>query len=125
MRPQYTAFWFVWVLAALVAEVTLTIQRTDVALGLLAAFLVVEGLAVRDHRKGDTLSEHVWVFRRGGWARMLLVGGMVVWLGVRFYQIGNEPVFLPRVGVDPGRAALSVGLVGWLMVHFNRLGRDG
>ncbi len=49
-------------------------------------FVVIEGIALRDRRKGDTLSEHVWkwfgVGQKGWWALVrrtaLLVGCAVL-----------------------------------------------
>lgn len=64
----------------------------------LAAFGVIEGLALLNKRPGDTLSEHVWHWfavarstpQPDGWTRLrrfaLLAG--VTWLGVHFVTGG-------------------------------------
>jgi len=57
-----------------------------------AAFLVLEGVAIRNDKRGDTLSEHVWKF-----------------LGVKGYKIPSFPWLR--------RGALA-GLFVWLIPHF-------
>jgi len=121
----YRYGWIVWLVCALFLELTGLIFNGYYALGLVATFVLLEGMAVKRPAAGDTLSETIWAFVKGGWARGLLVSGMVVWIGVRFYQIGNSPLLEPHIGFDPGRMALTVGLVGWLLVHFNLQGRKG
>ena len=48
-------------------------------------FLVIEGLALANRRKGDTLSEHVWWARgRAKWPVRLGIGGLLAWLAYHF-----------------------------------------
>ena len=68
----YTVAWLVW----------------------LALFIVIEGLAIRDKRKGDTLSEHCWEWfavkqRKRAWRwRRILLASFMVWLTVHFLSGG-------------------------------------
>jgi hypothetical protein len=57
-------------------------------------FLVVEGIALFNHKTGDTLSEHVWA-----------------WLGYRVGQVGY-----PR-GSQRLRRFLTLAFLAWLVVH--------
>lgn len=54
----------------------------------IAAFGVIEGIALRRKERGDTLSEHVWaVLRRPGpW--WFLAAGFLVWLTAHFLGFG-------------------------------------
>ena len=62
--------------------------------GWIVAFLVIEGLAIRDDDPGDTLSEHVWRWfsvteRTTGWrVRRIALGGFMMWLTVHFLTGG-------------------------------------
>lgn len=48
-----------------------------------AAFFVIEGLAIRDKRAGDTLSEHVWKFgRKATFAGRGMLAGFLMALNV-------------------------------------------
>ncbi|WP_431728254.1 hypothetical protein [Verrucosispora sp. TAA-831] len=64
-----------------------------------AWFSVVEGLALANSRKGDTLSEHVWA-----------------WFGTQRRQPG-EPE-RPRSGWTQARRVLLLAFMAWLSVHF-------
>lgn len=57
-------------------------------------FVVVEGIALFNNVKGDTLSEHVWA-----------------WLGYREGRVGK-----PR-GSERLRRYLTLGFLAWLVVH--------
>lgn len=59
-----------------------------------AYFLGVEGAALLNSRKGDTLSEHVWAF-----------------LGYKDRQVG-QPTGSQRI-----RRYLMLGFLAWLVVH--------
>ena len=60
----------------------------------LAAFIVIEGLAIRDKRRNDTLSEHCWEWfsvkqKKKAWrARRILLAAFMVWLTVHFLTGG-------------------------------------
>lgn len=57
-------------------------------------FLVVEGIALFNSRKGDTLSEHVWA-----------------WLGYDERRVG------PPTGSERLRRFLTLAFLAWLVVH--------
>ncbi len=66
---------------------------TALWIGWLVYFIVVEAVAIYRTTKGDTLSEHVWLwFGAGkhhkpglwGWVRRLILTGFLVWLTVHF-----------------------------------------
>ena len=67
----------------------------------LAVFVVVEGIALTNHVKGDTLSEHIWAWFRvprpgqsnpmpDGWTRLAryLLLGFMAWLTLHFLTGG-------------------------------------
>jgi hypothetical protein len=72
----------------------LEVHMTKSWLAWLAAFVVLEGKALADKRRGDTLSEHVWR-----------------WFGVK----AQDP--MPSGWVRFRRFSLLAGLV-WLTLHF-------
>lgn len=55
-----------------------------------AWFLGWELLAVYRAEKGDTFSEIIFAFLRGGPARYLLLGGVFAWLIVHFFWHGKH-----------------------------------
>ena len=55
----------------------------------LFAFVILEGLALVRRTPGDTLSEHVWSFLDGGFARFILLGGFLAWLAIHFLGRGR------------------------------------
>lgn len=63
-------------------------------IGWIVAFVVIEGLALKDRDRGDTLSEHVWewfsVKKPGPWAkaRRTLLAAFMLWLSVHFLTGG-------------------------------------
>ncbi|GIE35884.1 hypothetical protein Ait01nite_089290 [Actinoplanes italicus] len=57
-------------------------------------FAVVEGLALKNRKKGDTLSEHVWAF-----------------LGYREGRVGQP------TGTERLRRFLTLAGLAWLVVH--------
>ena len=71
---KYTLGWILWILG----------------------FLGLEYFAIRDKRKGDTLSEHVWATigtktkkkTVAMWAFRLGLGGLFVWLIPHFFTAG-------------------------------------
>lgn len=115
LHRVYTYLWLACMALAIAAEWFITWpHRWSIAL---VALLVVELWAAFSSRKGDTLSEHIYAFRIG-WARTPLVVGVAAWLSYRIFTLGtNTP--------DLGRAALCIGLFGWLVVHWNTEGKDG
>ena len=50
----------------------------------LALFLVIEGAAILNSKKGDTLSEHVWRWIPYKSARWVALGGFLAWLAYHF-----------------------------------------
>ena len=72
-RDNYTILWLFW----------------------LALFLAIEGAAIKDKRKGDTLSEHIWKWAAIGdkpkgwrWRRITLMG-FLAWLVGHFLTKGE------------------------------------
>ena len=87
----------------------------------LGGLLTLEAVGVARSKAGDTFSEMMWSFAKGGWSRGILVGAVAVYLALRFYMIGDlpsPPEWLPR-------AVLAIGLGGWLLVHFPFMGKHG
>jgi len=129
LKSEYTLAWLAWGFLILAGEfVVSAANRTPVLLVAVGAFVVLEGLAIRRKKAGDTLSEHVWKFYLGGWARIPLVLGIVALLGSRLYELGLDVTLTlstPLGVVDVGRFSLIGGLVGWLVPHFLGRGRWG
>lgn len=55
----------------------------------LAAFGVIEGIALFNKRKGDTLSEHVWKWFPKNTARGLGLFAFMAWLFMHFVSGGE------------------------------------
>lgn len=93
---------------------------------LFGVFLIFEVHGAIDGRPGDTLSETIWRLEKRGWARRIFGVALGCAFGVRFYSLPAmiagemDPLFL----VIPW-TLLSIGLAGWLAVHFAEFGRDG
>lgn len=75
----------------------MTLQRPYTRLWLLWlwAFGVIEWQAIRNPAKGDTFSEHVWIWfdvRRAcgawGWVRRIVLFGLIGWLAAHFLTGG-------------------------------------
>lgn len=86
MKMEYTIAWVVWGALILGAEVA-RVTNPLVWAALLALFLVIEGIGLYRKKPGDTLTEHLLTFRRGGWTRTFLVLGFVGWAGFKFYSL--------------------------------------
>ncbi len=115
LKREYTTAWIAVGLGALALEV---LGATGWPwLALLVAVAIGEDIAVMRGKGGDTLSEQLWAWRAGGWARDFTVAALSVWIAIRFYQLGP--------GGDVGRAVLSIGLGAWLIVHWVFRGRHG
>lgn len=84
---------------------------------------IVEGVALGRPKKGDTLSEHLWAFYGSRWARIPLLVGLALFMGLRLYELGNPRLVL--FGLDAGRAVLAGGFVGWFVPHLLLKGRAG
>jgi hypothetical protein len=73
MNTTYTVLWLLWLLG----------------------FVVIEGAALRDKRRGDTLSEHVWTWfcmrGTGRFAKLRRVAliSFLIWLLVHFVGGGR------------------------------------
>jgi len=71
LNEIFTDWWFAWI----------------------GLFFVIEGVAVRNKARGDTLSEHVWAFLGVNgwkvpsypWARRGIFAGLFIWLGAHFF----------------------------------------
>ena len=75
LNSKYTLAWILWILG----------------------FLGIEYMAIKDKRKGDTLSEHVWKIigtkHKGSktaamWAVRIGLAGLIAWLIPHFFTAG-------------------------------------
>ncbi len=67
MQRKYTVAWFIWILW----------------------FILVEGRAIKDKKKGDTLSEHVWLVLQATPLLKWLTAAGLVWLAGHFVTAGK------------------------------------
>jgi hypothetical protein len=114
LNPAFTRAWLA--LGGLALTVELVRPGAWAWATLFVLILGLELLAVVRNGPGDTLSEQLWAFETG-WSRDLLVGAIAIWIAVRFYQLGP--------GADVARAALSLGLGLWLVIHWTLKGKEG
>ena len=93
---------------------------------LFLAFIVLELHGALDKRKGDTLSETVWILERKGPARRIFGVALALALATRFLSLPFllSGIVHPVVAYIPW-ILLSIGLAGWLAVHFGDLGKEG
>lgn len=70
-------------------------KMTLLWIGWLLYFVIVEAVALRNSRRGDTLSEHVWMWfgvrkEQTGWSRFrrVVLIGFMVWLSLHFITGG-------------------------------------
>ena len=123
LKREYTAAWLAIVVGVVIAE----FYAPVLFVGILPLALLLEGVGIARTKRGDTASENVWsLLYEGGrlrWARIPLVGGFTVLIGVRLYELGLGSV-LPSP-LDVGRLALVCGLVLWLIPHFIYAGKHG
>ena len=108
MKREYTIAWIVWGALVLGAEV-LQVTNPLVWLGLLLLFFVIEGIGLYRKKPGDTLTEHLLTFRRGGWTRTFLVLGFVGWSAFKFYSL------ISASGIAAMFLAGGFGL--WFLLH--------
>ncbi len=84
-------------------------------------FVLLESVGVIRSRRGDTLSETVWLFNDEKIGRAVFAGAIGLYLALRLYSVGGFPGlpdWLPR-------AVLVSGLGFWLVVHFVTRGKKG
>ena len=120
----FTAWLLVWLLAELCASAVQPWFWTILA----GAFLVVEISGAIALPKGDTLSELVWKIVEKEAARKALAGALAVALSIRAFSFtflfrsgvwGEEyPEMYPAILHWLPWAVMSVGLAGWLIIHF-------
>ena len=106
--------WVLWIAAALAAY--FTTNGTAPVLYLLGSFAVLEGWGVLRDGHGDTLTETVRSFYRGGWSRGFLVLGFTGFLGLWFISAIPGWEYLNRWA----GFSLGIGLMAWLAVHFSK-----
>ena len=71
LNEIFTNYWYAWI----------------------GLFFVIEGVAIRNKARGDTLSEHVWAFLGVNgwkvpsypWLRRGIFAGLFAWLGAHFF----------------------------------------
>jgi hypothetical protein len=119
---MFAFLWGAWFVSLLTVDVLAGTELRSVLVPYWGLwFLLLETIAVENDTKGDTLSENVWAFYSGHLARIPLVLGAVLFLGVRMLEAVNDVAFLipSSVGTfDFGRTVLVVGVVLWLVPHF-------
>lgn len=109
LKREYSLVWIIWGLLVVAAEVFGAESRV-VWGSLIMLFLVIEGIALHRKKPGDTLTEHVLVFKAGGWARIPLILGGVGWAAFKYYTITSTSGLAALV--------LACGFGFWLLVHF-------
>ncbi len=120
MHPGYVAWWIS--LFALILVADFFVAPWWVWASLIVVFLTVEGVALRRRKHGDTFSELMWTIRYGGSDRRWIAYGVAVYLPVRFAIVG---LTLPEWATAVPRMILAFGVMGWLLSHFNKFGKDG
>lgn len=126
MNYRYTIGWLLLAAFVLAIEFVAPAANRD-AMRIIAIiyFVILEGLAIRRVKPGDTLSEHVWEFyNRQQPARISLVVSWVAYAFAAIMDIAVDPdLMVGRVPVTV--AVLSIGLAGWLIPHFIFRGKYG
>ena len=115
MKPEYVMAWGAWVTAMVLAEIA-NVENPWFWAAMVLFFGVVEGIAVKRVKKGDTFSETIWEFQHGGWARIPLVVGFVGWLCFKLFTVAGGGI---------AAACLAGGLGIWLLIHFLFGGKHG
>lgn len=60
-------------------------------------FALAEGIALFNHRPGDTFSAHVWWWMGAGWSwQRVIVAVFLAWLAYHFVKQGLE--WVPKMG---------------------------
>ena len=118
LSGPFTAMWAALGLLLLVAEFwpppEWALRRTLQSV-ILVSSVVLEGVAIFKPGKGDTLSEQLFAFRHGKPARILLLGGLVGYMGIFLLEFGLDSVLVGGLQLD--RLILGGGFVAWLLVH--------
>ena len=118
MHPAYATWWLAVIVTMVAGEF---IGYPVWAWATIAiCFVVVEGIALARKARGDTASEMMWTFRRGGGARRWVAWAVAIYIPLRFSMIVLDfvPEWVPL-------SVLVLGVMGWLVPHFNKLGRTG
>jgi len=116
IHPVYAAWWGLLVGTMLVGE--FVGYPGWVLPAQLIGFIVVEAIALRRKARGDTLSEMVWSATRGDRHAGPIAWAVGIYLPLRFSMITLDviPEWIPI-------AVLTAGIIGWLIPHFNSLGK--
>ena len=128
MRPFFAVAWIIWLAVYLAITFMMPLDFIEywVPLTWFMVFFSIEIPAVMNPDKGDTLSETIWAFRKGGASRK----GFVACMGLSFATAvlwsflalaGVAPVWLGFVPFG----SFVVGLGSWLVDHFVTEGRRG
>jgi len=112
----WRVFWVAWWCVAIGADIIGVDGKANFWWWMFLVFLPMEAWGITQSGRKDTLSEHVWLFTRGGIARGIGGAGLGVWLSWHFYM-------LTPGGVGP--AILACSLAGWLVPHFALVGEHG
>ncbi len=123
MYPAFLALWLAFFAYVLALEFVVdpTMQRASLWFIAAGWFVVAEAIGGIRRRRGDMLSEAVWVFNDGKWGRRVFAGALGLYFAERLYMLGDFgglPYWLPR-------ATLVAGFGVWLTVHFWSRGVDG
>lgn len=124
LHRSYTFWWLIAIPGALAAY--FMAWPSWVLASFLAVGAVVEFIAVRRSKPGDTLSEHLWTTTRDKPAMVPMALGFGVWLiwaPLTLFPAGETVV--RAVGFDLGLWAIAVGVLAWLVVHFAFGGKYG
>lgn len=118
MHKSYSIAWALILVSGVWLELHGATRRERLVWLLFLA--AVEAVAVVRRKAGDTASEHVWLWARGGGARAAQAAVFGVWIAWNVYAVSPAPA--PSF-VGPGLLALS--LAAWLAPHFYSIGSDG
>lgn len=117
----FVAGWVAWACVYFLVEV-LWVDSVFMWLLVIGSFLVLEGLAIRNKARGDTLSEQVWALYGGKSARLFVVLGFATHIFIRMITLGDYD-FPGHILL--GRLALFGGIFVWLILHFIKRGKEG
>lgn len=118
MSKVHVALWALWIVAAIGSYFAFGAADGTPVVWLLGAFAVLEAWGVIREGRGDTLTENIRSFYRGGWSRGFLVIGFTLFLGLWVISAvpgGRFEYLYPWAGFSLGASTIV-----WLLFHFLR-----
>lgn len=116
LKREYSLAWAIWGLMVILCSIA-GVKSLMVWSALTGIFFLIEGIALHRKKKGDTLTEHIVVFKRGGWTRLPLILGGAIWCSFKVYEL---TAFNTIAG-----AILASGFGIWFILHILFEGKKG